>query len=88
MSDSLYRYRALLTELLFEREAAGGELSEEEESHYVERLDAIWYSLQPAEQELIDEELAQPQPTATSTEFSFVDCVVDEGSSQMPRRAA
>lgn len=88
MTNSLDRYRALLTELLFEREAAGGELSEEEESHYVERLDAIWHRLKPAEQDLIDAELTQPQPTLASTEFSFVDCVVAPGSSQMPRKAA
>lgn len=88
MTNSLDRYRALLTELLFEREAAGGELSEEEESHYVERLDVVWHSLKPAEQDLIDAELTQPEPTLTSAEFSMVDCVVSEGSSQMPRRAA
>lgn len=61
MTDSLDRYGALLTELLFEREAAGGELSEEHESHYVERLDAVWHRLQPGEQDLIDAELAQPR---------------------------
>lgn len=88
MTSSLDRYRSLLTELLFEREAAGGELSEEDESHYVERLDTVWHGLTPEEQDTIDAELAEPELAAVSEELSLVDCLVVEGSSEMPRRAA
>jgi hypothetical protein len=37
MTNPLARYRALLKELLFEREAAGGELSEEESKSHGEQ---------------------------------------------------
>jgi hypothetical protein len=60
MSESINRYRALLTELLFERKkAAGGELPQLEESLFVERLDQIWWKLSLAEQNIIVEELAR-----------------------------
>lgn len=38
----LDRCQLLLTQLLFEREAAGGDLSEDEEWRYVALLDEIW----------------------------------------------
>lgn len=44
-SPALARYRARLEVLLAAREAAGGELSEEEESRHVEELDALWAKL-------------------------------------------
>ncbi len=88
MTNTLDRYRALLTELLFEREAAGGDLSEEEESYYVARLDTLWQSLLPAEQDVIDAELAAPELTVSGEELRLVDCVVAQGSSEMPRKAA
>jgi hypothetical protein len=53
----LERYRRLLTQLLFEREAAGGELPEQEESRYVELLDEVWWQLSPSDQDLIEGEL-------------------------------
>jgi hypothetical protein len=53
------RYRILLTQLLFEREAAGGDLPEEEESRYVEMLDEVWWQLIPSDQEVIEQELKQ-----------------------------
>jgi hypothetical protein len=87
MSESLNQYRALLTQLLFDREAAGGELPEEEESMYVERLDRLWWQLSTAEQDVIDHELAEP-PMASETPFNLIDCVVSEGSSDVPRKAA
>ncbi len=87
MSESLNQYRALLTQLLFDREAAGGELPDEEESMYVERLDRLWWQLSSAEQDIIDQELAEP-PKASETPLNLVDCVVSEGSSDVPRKAA
>jgi hypothetical protein len=87
MSESLNQYRALLTQLLLDREAAGGELPDEEESMYVERLDRLWWQLSSAEQDVIDQELAEP-PTASETPLNLVDCVVSEGSSDVPRKAA
>ena len=88
MSDPLSEYRTLLTELLFEREAAGGELPEEEESSYVARLDAIWWRLTPDEQTQMDEELARSPAQTVREEPSLVDCEVSEGSGGVPRRAA
>jgi hypothetical protein len=52
------QYRALLNQLLFEREAAGGELSEGLESHFIEGLGALWWKLSLEEQQEIDDELA------------------------------
>jgi hypothetical protein len=88
MNEALNRYRAALIELLFEREAAGGELSEDQESMFVERLDRLWWQLSPAEQDLIDRELAQPSAPRVDEEPLLVDCAVSEGTSAAPRRAA
>ncbi len=82
------RYRALLTELLFEREAAGGELPEEAESHFVERLDEVWWQLSGEEQAAIDRELQSGTPVAVSEEPRLVDCKVAKGGKAPPRRAA
>lgn len=87
MSESLNQYRALLTQLLLDREAAGGELPDEEESMYVERLDRLWWQLSSAEQDIIDQDLADP-PKASETPLNLIDCVVSEGSSDVPRKAA
>jgi hypothetical protein len=53
------RYRALLTQLLVEREAAGGELSEEAESRLVPLLDEVWWQLSSSEQDQLERELKQ-----------------------------
>lgn len=55
-SETFDRYRALLMQLLLDREAAGGELSEEDEARYVERLDELWWKLSPSDQEQIERE--------------------------------
>jgi hypothetical protein len=83
----LERYRHLLTQLLFEREAAGGELPEQEESRYVELLDEVWWQLSPNDQDLIERELKQVA-VQVEEEPDLVDSAVFEGSSALPRRAA
>lgn len=88
MSTQIIRYRTLLTELLFEREAAGGELPDNEESLFVERLDEIWWQLSESEQSLIERELAQPSAPAVHESPELVDCEVSEGSRAVPRKAA
>ncbi len=82
------RYRALLTELLFEREAAGGELPEEAESHFVEQLDGLWWQLSAEEQAAIDRELQSGAAVSVSEEPRLVDCKVAKGAKAPPRRAA
>jgi hypothetical protein len=83
----LDRYRVLLTQLLFEREAAGGDLSEDEESRYVALLDDVWWQLSASEQEQIERELMQV-PVQVSEDPSLVDLAVIEGTNALPRRAA
>jgi hypothetical protein len=83
----LERYRVLLSQLLFEREAAGGDLPEEEESRYVELLDNVWWQLSPSEQEQIERELKQVA-VQVAEEPRLVDLALAEGSSALPRRAA
>jgi hypothetical protein len=87
-TDALTRYRTLLGQLLFEREAAGGELSEDEESRWVERLDGVWWQLSPEEQDLVDRELAEPVVPKAREELNLVDCKIRKGSKALPRRAA
>ena len=48
---TLDSYRSLMNELLILRETEGGELPEELESSYVERLDFLWWKLSEAEQD-------------------------------------
>ena len=59
MNQPLERYRILLSQLLFEREAAGGDLSEEEESRFVASLDELWWQLSSSDQEQVERELMQ-----------------------------
>jgi len=86
--ELLGRYRILLARLLFEREAAGGDLAEDEESRFVAHLDEIWWQLDPSEQALIDQELGESKPLDIREEFHLVDYDVSEGGSVLPRRAA
>jgi len=86
--ELLKRYRGQLSRLLFEREAAGGELPEDEESRFVALLDEIWWQLDPAEQTLVDQELSNSKPLDIREEFNLVDCEVPVGSGALPRRAA
>ena len=83
----LKRYRLLLSQLLFEREAAGGDLSEEEESRHVALLDDVWWTLSASDQEQIERELQQVA-VQVGEEPDLVDLAVSEGSSAVPRKAA
>jgi hypothetical protein len=85
-SQPLDRYRVLLKELLFERAAACGELSEDEESRYVASLDELWWQLSPIEQETMERELQAS--VEVGVEPDLVDRPVAEGTSDLPRRAA
>lgn len=87
-TEHLDAYRAIFCQLLFEREAAGGDLSEEQESLFVERLDALWWQLSATEQETIEAEIASPLTLAVGEEINFVDREVAKGSRESPRRAA
>lgn len=80
------RYRVLLTELLFERAAAGGELPEDEESRYVASLDELWWQLTPADQEQMERELRAS--VEVDKDPDLIDHPVAEGTSDLPRRAA
>ena len=84
-SEAFDRYRGLLTELLFEREAAGGELSEEDESRYVERLDELWWQLSSSDQDRIEQELRRVA-VEVEEEPDLTDVAVAEGSSGLPRK--
>lgn len=87
-TEQIIRYRTLLTELLFEREAAGGELPDHDESLFVERLDEIWWTLSASEQDIIDRELSQPNVPSVEESRVLVDCEVSEGSQLAPRKVA
>ncbi len=89
MSPTLLdEYRRLMNELLVLREAEGGELPEELESSYVERLDAVWWRLSDSEQATYEAELASwDSPTGPET-LDLVDCEVDAGGCTAPRKAA
>jgi hypothetical protein len=84
----LDKYRKLMNELLILREAEGGELPDELESSYVERLDKLWWSLSQAEQGEYEAELAHASPLTGPEDLQLVDCEVDEGGSTAPRKAA
>ncbi|MBI3204056.1 MAG: hypothetical protein HYZ29_21140 [Myxococcales bacterium] len=81
-------YRKLMNLLLFLREAEGGQLSDEIESSYVERLDELWWSLSEVEQQEYEAGLAAGRPPGGPDELALVDCVVDAGATTGPRKAA
>lgn len=86
--DLLERYRTLMNELLFAREAEGGDLPEEQESIYVERLDALWWQLSETEQAAYEAELVALSCLSSPEELNLVDCSVSEGERAAPRKAA
>jgi len=89
MTNAARTYRELLGELLFEREAAGGELSEEQESDYAERLDDVWWQLSAEERQAIEDEHQETAaPIAAPGDLGAVDVEVEEGSHAAPRRWA
>jgi hypothetical protein len=88
MMGAAERYRELIVELRFQRFAAHDTLSQAEEAEFAAELDICWQSMTPAEQESIEQQLADGSlpdaPLALSTE----DCLVTEGSWSAPRKAA
>lgn len=87
-SSALDEYRAMMNELLFARELEGGELPEERESWYVERLDVLWWRLSTSEQEAYERELEEQGPRSSPVTLDLVDCEVGDGDSAPPRKAA
>jgi hypothetical protein len=53
-------FRELMQQLLAAREAAGGELPQEQESVFVGKLDDIWWKLSEDERVLIEREQEKP----------------------------
>lgn len=89
MSASIFEeYSKLMNELLLLRETEGGTLSDEIESTYVERLDALWWQLSEEEQNAYERELALSDSPQSPESLSFVDCEVPLGTKTHPRRAA
>ncbi|HEY5959170.1 MAG TPA: hypothetical protein VIV60_21580 [Polyangiaceae bacterium] len=86
--ELLDRYRVLMNELLFTREAEAGDLPEELESSYVERLEDLWWQLSESEQAAYEAELTLAESPSSPEELNFVDCTVTEGGHASPRRAA
>jgi hypothetical protein len=85
---TLDSYRSLMNELLILRETEGGELPEELESSYVERLDFLWWKLSEAEQDEYEAELADADAPDGPETLNLVDCEVDQGSTTTPRKVA
>jgi hypothetical protein len=87
-AEAQARYRTLLATLLFEREAAGGDLPESDEAKFVALLDEIWWQLTSDEQGEIDGELQHETVVIAPETLDIHDCLVSEGSSALPRQAA
>lgn len=84
----LDEYRTLMNELLILREGEGGDLPDEIESSYVDRLDRLWWVLSEAEQAEYEAELAAAAAPAGPAKLDLVDCAVDPGATTGPRKAA
>jgi hypothetical protein len=87
-AEAQARYRTLLTTLLFEREAAGGDLPESDEAKFVALLDEVWWQLTRAEQDEVESELEHEKVLTAPETLGIHDCLVSEGSSALPRQAA
>ena len=88
MIGAASRYRELLTQLLIQRELAGGSLPEDVESELVEELDRCWWALGPAEQEKIEQELAAEVAPPTEPDLKMADTQLSPGSHEPPRKVA
>lgn len=51
MSDNIERYRVVFDEWMAAREASGGELTEDQESDWTEKVDAVWRVMTEDERE-------------------------------------
>lgn len=86
MIDAATRYRALFTDLLIQRELAGGSLSDDIEAAFVAELDRYWWAMTPAQQEAFE-------ATASNTleapqDLRSQDVRLEKGNRLMPRKAA
>ena len=79
----LENYRREMIELHLARAEAGGSLSQEEESKFVERLDSHWRALSEEDQNTIEQELANG--LGVSEEPRLLDREVFVGSEITPR---
>ncbi len=88
MIGAAKRYNELLTDLLVERELAGGSLPQETESRFVEELDRCWWALTPSEQDEIERATAAEHDLSAPVSLSEEDVALPEGARVMPRKAA
>jgi hypothetical protein len=79
----LENYRREMIELHLARAEAGGSLSQEEESKFVERLDTHWRALSEEDQNTLEQELTKG--LGVSEEPRFRDREVFVGSDRVPR---
>lgn len=87
MIGAARRYAELMLELLLERELAGGELPEAEESRRVAELDRCWWAMTNEEQADYERWLAASKPPDAPAELELKDVIVSEGSTSSPRAA-
>ena len=76
-------FLGLMTELLLERELAGGKLSLEVESDYVARLDALWWKLTDEQQDALEAEINRTPGAPLS--LGLQDVEVSPGCRHIPR---
>ncbi|HEX3594558.1 MAG TPA: hypothetical protein VHU80_05635 [Polyangiaceae bacterium] len=88
MREAPKQYREILTTLLLERELAGGSLSDDDESRYVEQLDRLWWAMTDDEQNEMEQAIAGNQPVDAPVDLRAEDVVVAHGEHRLPRQAA
>ena len=79
-------FKTLLNNLEARRIAAGGELSQEEESEACAELDTLWWQMSDAEQAEVEAHCAKTPNAPTS--LNLVDATVPLGSHSLPRKQA
>jgi hypothetical protein len=82
MIGAAKRYREILMTLLMERELAGGSLSDDEESRYVEELDRCWWAMTDLEQAETEHAIASNEPVDAPADLGAEDVA---GISWLPR---
>lgn len=85
-TGALNRYRILMNELMFAREAEGGDLGMEVEAAYVARLDELWWQLSEEEQQAYEIELAKGEVPSIENHPNLVDRIVEKGDCVGPRK--
>jgi hypothetical protein len=85
MIGAAQKYRELVLELLFEREAAPDGLSQETEAQYAGALDRCWRAMSEEEQDAVEGEFASKVPPTVSQEPRWRDREVNKGATELPR---